>query len=85
MKFNRLEMNPAKNPAVLDTATWDAKTADQIVKAQGADYLSKLDLAVQSDSDFPDCESMTVYKGSIVAKDGQSVLLAQLSDGQQVF
>ena len=33
MRFGKLNINPAKNPAILDTATWDRAAAVAAVQA----------------------------------------------------
>ncbi|NLX04034.1 MAG: hypothetical protein GXY33_02700 [Phycisphaerae bacterium] len=85
MRFDRLEMNPAKSPGVLDTATWDRRAAVRTFEALSGEYLERLGLAAKAGAGFPDDPRLIAYPGSVAAKDGRCVLLAGLADGQHVF
>jgi hypothetical protein len=84
MKIQQLEFEPAHNPGVLDTATWDKNAAWQIA-CQEADYLAKLPRALKSGTALPVNEKLTIFPGSVVQRGEAFFVLAVLSDGQQVF
>ncbi|MDO8303756.1 MAG: tagaturonate epimerase family protein [Sedimentisphaerales bacterium] len=85
MKFDKLNINPARNPAVLDTMTWDADTATQILKKIPYDYFGQLWTAVQNQKPLPVCPGLQPYSGSLSRKEKSVFLLAELSDGQRIF
>ena len=85
MRFNQLEINPAKNPAVLDTATWDPAHAWEQVKALGADDWQALQEAAASRSPWPANPRLAQYPASEASYQGVSYGLAGLPDGQSVF
>ena len=78
MKFQDFQLEPSRNPGVLDTATWDHAAAWRLVRLGGARWVA----ACQGES----CGSgVTVYAGSVVRRGAATFLLARVSDGQQVF
>ena len=85
MNFNQLEINPAHNPAILDTATWDPGRAWQQVLAAGVDFWLSLSGAAARGSAWPTSPHLTLYPASAARSDGVFYLLAGLSDGQQLF
>ena len=50
MKFDKLEFDPSKNPAVLDTATWDSGSAVEAVGRLSKEYLQRLSSAAETGS-----------------------------------
>ncbi|MHB9036795.1 MAG: tagaturonate epimerase family protein [Armatimonadota bacterium] len=84
MKFGKLEMNPAKNPGVLDTATWDQRAAWQAVEQVGDKWLSVQSAAI-SGSTLPEIAGVTPFTGSCKCRGAAVFCLAALPDGQQVF
>jgi hypothetical protein len=85
MRFGRLEIDPAVNPAVLDTVTWDPARARQMVSSVEPSYWREVREALEQGRSVPSHESCTAYRGSY-ARRGQAVsFLAGLSDGQYVF
>ena len=87
MQFEKLRLNPAINPAVLDTATWDSKSAWNIIDAVEESFWQSLQSSITSNTPFllPN-EYCTVYPGSSYARYQQAdFALAELSDKQQVF
>ena len=85
MKFGKLEIDPAVNPAVLDTATWDAERAGQIVQSIGPEYWHTVLQALAEAQSLPVDERCTVYRGSWAPREASVFFLARLSDGQHVF
>ena len=86
MRFGNIEIDPAVNPAILDTATWDPDRACRIV---GSVKPSHWHLIRKALSDGRDvclfCETCKIYASSFAQHDGSSYSLARLSDGQHVF
>ncbi len=81
VKFGKLEIDPARNPAVLDTTTWDTKEAWQAVQSETASFWK------QAETPANDLrgEACTLFAGSHGSSRGDTVLLASLRDGQDVF
>ncbi|MCL5102889.1 MAG: tagaturonate epimerase family protein [Armatimonadetes bacterium] len=84
MKFGKLEMNPAKNPGVLDTATWDRHAAWQAVEQVGDKWLQVQSASI-SGSALPEIDGVKPFAGSCKNRGAAVFCLAALSDGQQVF
>lgn len=84
MKIGNLEINPAKNPGVLDTATWDRTAAWQIV-ARAKDEWPNVQKAAISGSALPEINGITPYTGSSKSRGAAVFCLAGLPDGQKVF
>ena len=84
MLFGALDLDPAVNPAVLDTATWDTDKAWKAVQAIPCDWLA-LEKAVAAKVDFPPNRGCALYTGSAAIRDNSAFILAGLDDGQQVF
>jgi|GEM_PF-356263 len=85
MRFGKLDIDPAKNPAVLDTATWDRGAAWAAVQAVDDTYWPALMEAAASDSPLPAISGVTPYAASCARHEGTLYCLAELADGQQVF
>jgi len=85
MRFGKLEIDPAVNPAVLDTATWDPQRACRIVGSTEKRYWYAVYRALADVGPLPSHDRCVVYCGSV--SDGGPALyaLARLSDGQHVF
>jgi len=85
MQFGQLEIDPAVNPAVLDTATWDVDRAVRILRAVEMPYWHTLCQAV-AEGGFPHHHrECTVYRGSWARRGANVCALTRLSDGQHVF
>ncbi len=85
MRFGALEIDPAKNPAILDTGMWDLPAARQAVEAPDAAFWSAVREAATADNALPASHGVTPYTPSC-ARYGDSLLfLAGLADGQKVF
>ncbi|MCL5281907.1 MAG: tagaturonate epimerase family protein, partial [Planctomycetes bacterium] len=85
MKFGNLEIDPAVNPAVLDTATWDPERAWQIVRSVEPQYWHAVLQALAGAESLPADERCMVYRGSWAQRGASTYFLAGLSDGQYVF
>jgi hypothetical protein len=82
MKFGEFDFDPAKNPAVLDTATWDPDGAWRIV-SRIRDWRA---LPKANGHPAPkDAKEPVAYAASEASFGGRSFFLAGLNDGQQVF
>ena len=78
-------INPAKNPAILDTATWDRATAWAAVQAVDDAYWPALLAAAANGASLPATAGLTPYAASVTWHQGALYCLAGLPDGQQVF
>jgi hypothetical protein len=85
MKFGKLEIEPAKNPAVLDSATWDPEKAWDIIGSLGERYWQSMHEAIMRKQDLPVNERCFPHSASCARHEGSDFLLASLADGQQVF
>jgi hypothetical protein len=85
MRFGNLEIDPAVNPAVLDTATWDPEGAWQIVCSVEPKYWHTVLQTMTEARSLPIDERCTVYRGSWAQRGATTYFLSGLSDGQHVF
>lgn len=85
MRFGKLEIEPARNPAILDTATWDTATVRQVIEGAEMTYLAALADALRAGALLPARAGITPFEPSISHQSESSYVLARLSDGQQVF
>ena len=85
MKFGAVEIDPAKNPAILDTATWNPKTAWGIFCQLDEQYWRCVHKAVVQRNLPPVNEHCVAYATSCAQYQGSDFFLAGLQDGQQVF
>ncbi len=85
MRFGRLEIDPAVNPAILDTATWAPEEARRIVCAVEPSYWHTVPQALTEAQSLPRDEHCTVYRGSWAQHGASIYFLSRLSDGQHVF
>lgn len=85
MKFGKLEINPAKNPAILDTATWNLEEAWRIVQSLDETYWHTIQDAVTSDKPLVEDKDCQLYPPSYARYHDKNFFLAGLKDGQQVF
>jgi hypothetical protein len=84
MLFGKLDIDPAKSPAVLDTATWDHGAASKEIVA-GRDYWPAAHEAALRGSPVPRSPAPGTALSPVGVRGKQAVLLAALPDGQQVF
>lgn len=84
-QFGKLTLDPAKNPAVLDTATWDAQSAWSIINAIDDNYWQALQEAIAAHQPFPVNAVFTAYSGSYSRYQQRDFVLAELHDKQQVL
>ncbi len=81
MRFGNIEIEPATNPAVLDTATWDPPRARHIADSVEPSYWR----AVGEGQVVAEHRLCKAYRGSLARYDHSIHLLVRLSDGQHVF
>jgi hypothetical protein len=85
MKFGKLEIDPVKNPAVLDTGTWNPNSARDAVCSLDESFWRSVREAVTRQGRLPVHEYCIAYAGSDARYRGSEFFLATLADGQQVF
>ena len=85
IKFGKLEIDPTKNPAVLDTAAWDPKNAWNVLQGLDNSYWQSVQEAILKDGNLPENDLCRLYPGSCARYGDSDFLLAGLQDGQQVF
>ena len=85
MRFEKIEINPQKNPAILDTATWDAASAWSTVSAVDESYWNSVLQALKEGHSLPVDKRCVVYVGSFAEYRKSMFFMAGLVDGQQVF
>jgi len=85
MRFGKLEIDPAVNPAVLDTVTWDPDQARRILSSVEKQYWHSVHRAVTEGSPLPGHDYCTAYRGSWARRGASVYSLGRLSDSQHVF
>ncbi|HSN76640.1 MAG TPA: hypothetical protein VL334_16330, partial [Anaerolineae bacterium] len=85
MRFGKLHIDPSRNPAVLDTATWDPAGAWQIIACQPAGAWQALPTAITQQAALPPLNSITLHAASPVHWRDSIFCLAGLADGQQIL
>jgi hypothetical protein len=78
-----LDLDPAKSPGVLDTATWDREAACRSIGSRRSEWLAFHGAALRGEA--PKGAVAGSATGSILVRGGVSYLLARLGDGQSVF
>jgi hypothetical protein len=85
MRFKILEIEPQKNPAVLDTATWEPISAWHSISEMDDSFFISVSKAIEKEPSLLPDKRCIVYAGSC-AEYRESVFgLAKLVDGQHVF
>ncbi|MFC1938786.1 tagaturonate epimerase family protein [Chloroflexota bacterium] len=82
-KFGKLIIDPSKNPAILDTETWDADNASLILSSLESSYWGRLVRFVENQDHIPVSEHIVLFPGSFCRYRGRSYLLAKFKDGQR--
>ena len=85
MRFEKIEIDPRKNPAVLDTVTWEPGSAWSTVSAVDESHWNLVAKAVREGHPLPVDERCIVYAGSCAEYQESIFFLAGLADGQHVF
>jgi len=85
VQFGKLVIDPARNPAILDTATWAPADAWNTVQALDESYWQSLQEAAARGMLLPSGGGLTPHASSCVRHEGALICLASLADGQQVF
>jgi hypothetical protein len=84
MKFGQLEINPAENPGVLDTGTWDVSAACQQVREDEFEWVAAAG-ALRNGAPPPASVSIQVWPASVSLTADAVWFLAALPDGQVVI
>lgn len=84
MKFGKLEMDPSRNPAVLDTGTWDPPRAWAAVRAAGKAWAAVRDAALAGRS-LPAAGRARPCPGSLAIRGSAAVFAADVPGGQTVL
>lgn len=85
MSFGRLQIDPARNPAVLDTATWHPPSAWEAIHSLDHEYWCSVQKAAGKDRPLPASPGFAAYSGSLARYKGNLYFLAGLKEGQLVF
>lgn len=80
-----LHMNPAVNPAVLDTATWDSSAAVEALRRVSGAALDAVSRAMLEGRPLPAVAGLELHEGSRCVGESAGFVLAGLPDGQQVL
>jgi hypothetical protein len=85
MQFEKLSIEPARNPAVLDTATWNREDAARILRSLPLKRWNDL-FSMEKNKPTPlSDEKCTLYPGSYARIGNLEYALALLQDHQHVF
>jgi len=80
MRFGQIDFNPAHNPAILDSATWDQEAAATILAGvDPAGWAAIANPAART------VTPLTFYPASAAQQGASAFTLAGLPDGQQLF
>ena len=79
-----LHLDPATNPAILATATWDPARAWHAIE-QGGDGWRRAQAGLRKGDNSPGPTGVTLAQGSVVHRGAAEFCLAGLPDGQQVL
>jgi hypothetical protein len=85
MRFGALAINPATNPAILATATWDGASAWAAVSALLERYWESVLEAARGGQPLPPSAAIIPYPSSCTRLGEGIAFLASLADKQQVF
>ena len=85
MRFETLEIDPKKNPAVLDTATWEPTSAWYNISGMDESFFMSVSKAIKVGRSLPLDRRCIVYAGSCAEYREKTYCLAELLDGQHVF
>ncbi|MHC4534969.1 MAG: tagaturonate epimerase family protein [Planctomycetota bacterium] len=85
MKFKKIEIDPRKNPAILDTATWEVASAWSTISAMDESHWNSVLQAVSEGCPLPVDKRCVVYAGSCAEYRAGTFFLVRLMDGQHVF
>lgn len=84
-QFGKLALDPAKNPAVLDTETWDPENAIRLLSSVDVAYWQRLVESLVNRGGITVHGEVVVYPSSLCGYQGRNYLLVGLRDGQRVF
>ena len=85
MKFGKLELNPAENPAVLDTATWDRAAAWKAVDGSGCNWVLVRKEPALAGATSAQGSKLQLHAPSAAETSSATLFLASLPDGQDVL
>lgn len=85
MRFERLEIEPQKNPAVLDTVTWKPESAWKIISEIDDSFFISVSKAIREGRSLPLDRNCVVYAGSCAEYQEKIFSLVELIDGQHIF
>ena len=83
--FDKLTIDPVKNPAVLDTSTWDPEGAWKQLLRLEASYWKELGGCIEKRKPLPIREGLTPFLGSCARSGDTGFVLAELADRQLVL
>ena len=85
MQFGVLEIDPAVNPAILDTGSWDLPAVMRSITALEEPYWVSVKQALANERRLPCADGIVPHDPSLTLADESTYFLASLADGQQVF
>ena len=85
MRFEKLEIDPKKNPAVLDTTTWESASTWHSISEMDDSIFMSVSKAIREGRSLPLDKRFIVYTGSCAEYREKIYGLAELLDGQHLF
>ena len=91
LRFGALEIDPRRNPAILDTGSWQFEHACDTVDRVGAEFFAAIgglndERLPALDRERFSCDQLQLFPGSFVRSNGSRWFLAQtVADGQRVL
>ena len=84
MKFGHLELDPAENPAILDSATWDSAAAWKAIADSTCDWTS-VRRGAEGEARLAQGQPIQLHAPSATTSPTAGFILASLPDGQDVL
>jgi hypothetical protein len=84
-RFGKIVLDPARNPAVLDTLTWDADAFTREAMSPGRVLWDNIGVAARSGHKIESSPGLILHERSVAAVGGSCILLAECDDGQHAL
>jgi hypothetical protein len=84
-RFGKIVLDPARNPAVLDTLTWDADSFLRYATSPGRVFWDQINAAARNRRKIEPSPFLMLHENSVGAVGESRFLLAESDDGQQAL
>lgn len=83
--LSRIGLDPARNPAVLDTASWDSEKIRIYLGRIHDNFWEDVMQALKSGKEFPSNPNITFFHDSLACTEKGNYVLAKFMDGQHIL